>query len=94
MAYVISHFFEGGTADQYNTTVNVVHPEGALPAGQTYHAAGPTDGGWLIVAVWDSKKDYEDFVTGTLTPAFQNTPGTLPGPPQERGAEVANLVIR
>lgn len=94
MAYVISHFFEGGTADQYKSTVEVVHPGGVLPAGQTYHAAGPADGGWLVVAVWDSKKHYDDFVSGTLAPALQEMPDTLPGPPQEHGAEVANLVTR
>ena len=55
MAYMLSHFYEGGTSEQYETTLDAVHPAGGLPDGQVYHAAGPTDGGWLVVAVWDSK---------------------------------------
>lgn len=94
MAYVISHFFEGGTKDQYDAVVSVAHPaSGKLPAGQTYHAAGPTEGGWLVVATWDSKASYDAFVTGTLMPALTSTPGAFTGPPQERAAEVSNLVI-
>jgi hypothetical protein len=38
VAYLITDFFAGGTG-------------GALPPGQTYHAAGPTEGGWLVAAV-------------------------------------------
>jgi len=51
MAYLITHFCKGGTAAQYKAVVDAVHPRGALPSGQVYHAAGPTDGGWLIAAV-------------------------------------------
>ena len=40
MTYLITHFYEGGTRDQYDAVVGVVHPPGGLPAGQVYHAAG------------------------------------------------------
>ena len=92
MAYLISHFFEGGTKDQYDKVVAVAHPPNGLPAGQLYHAAGPTEGGWLVVAVWDSKESMDTFASKTLLPALQSTAGGLAGPPQERAAEVANLV--
>jgi len=92
MAFLISHFFEGGTHEQYNAVVAVAHPAQGLPPGQVYHAAGPTEGGWLIAAVWDSKDSFDRFVADTLVPALHNTPGGLAGPPQERAAEVANLV--
>ena len=42
MAFLITHFYEGGTAGQYEAVVDAVHPPGGLPAGQVYHAAGPT----------------------------------------------------
>ena len=33
-----------------------VHPAGGgLPEGQTFHAAGASEGGWTIIAVRDSK---------------------------------------
>jgi hypothetical protein len=42
-----------------------LHPAGGLPPGQTYHAAGPTEGGWLIAAVWDSKDSFDRFLSET-----------------------------
>jgi hypothetical protein len=92
MAIVITHFFPGGTADQYEAVVKAAHPGGALPAGQTFHAAGPTDGGWLVVAVWDSRDRYESFLHDTLLPTLESTRGGFAGPPQERSADVANLL--
>ncbi len=92
MAYVITHFFEGGTAEQYEVVVGAAHPAGALPAGQTYHVAGPTEGGWLVVAVWNSKDAYERFLNETLMPTLAGVSGGFSGPPQERTAEISNLV--
>lgn len=92
MAYLITHFYEGGTAEQYQTVLDAAHPTGGLPRGQTYHAAGPTEGGWLIAAVWDSKDSFDRFVSETLMPALSNTANGFAGPPQERSAEIANLV--
>ena len=92
MAFLITHFFEGGTAQQYETVLKVVHPEVGLPAGQRYHVAGPTQGGWLIAAVWDSEADFDAFSSEILLPALHDLTGGFAGPPQERSAEVANLV--
>jgi hypothetical protein len=92
MAFLITHFYEGGTAEQYEAVVDAVHPPGGLPAGQVYHAAGPTDGGWLVVAVWDSKGAFDRFLSDTLMPALQKVKGGFAGPPQERSMEVANLL--
>jgi len=92
MAFMITHFFEDGTEAQYQAVLEAAHPGGKLPAGQTYHAAGPTDGGWLIFAMWDSRAVFETFLHDTLIPTLQTTEGVFAGPPQERAAEVANLV--
>lgn len=92
MTYLITHFYEGGTEAQYNAVVDAVHPPGGLPDGQTYHAAGPTDGGYLVIAVWDSKDSSDRFVSETLLPALEKAGDGFPGPPQERTAEVANLL--
>ena len=89
MAYLITHFWPGATEAQYRATIAVVHPPGGLPAGQTYHAAGPTEGGFLITAVWDSKASADDFVRGTLLASLP-IEGGFEGVPEERGAEVSN----
>ncbi len=68
MAYLMSHFWPGGTEEQYRASIAEVHPAGGLPDGQLYHAAGPTEGGILIAAVWDSKESADRFMAEVLLP--------------------------
>jgi len=92
MAYAIVHHFPGGTKEQYETTLAAVHASGGLPAGQTFHAAGPTQTGWTIMAVHDSKESWERFRDQTLMPLMkQGIPGGFLGPPPETAFEVHNL---
>lgn len=85
MPYGIIHFFPGGTAAQYEKTVAAVHPGGGkLPDGQTFHAAGPSTGGWTIMAVHDSKESWERFRDATLMPKMQaGIAGGFSTPPEE-----------
>jgi hypothetical protein len=91
MAYLITHFWPGATMDQYNATVAVVHPPNGLPEGQVYHAAGHTDGGVLIAAVWESKDQFDRFLRDKLM-ASMPIEGGFTGGPEERTAEIGNLV--
>lgn len=93
MAYLLTHFWPGATEDQYRTMLAAVHPANGLPDGQTYHAAGPTDGGFLITAVWESRDKADRFVNDVLAPSLPVT-GGFEGAPEERGAEVCNLQTR
>lgn len=90
MAYLLTHFWPGGTEEQYRTNIAAAHPADGLPDGQIYHAAGPTDGGFLIVAVWDSKEQCDRFVNETLIPMMP-LEGGMTGPPEGRSAEIVNL---
>lgn len=90
MSFLISHFWPGGTEEQYKATLAAAHPADGLPDGQVYHAAGPTDGGWLVVATWDSKESFEHFVQEKLLGAGP-IQGGFQGAPEERTAEIANL---
>jgi len=91
MAYGIVHTFAGGTADQYAASIAAVHPADGLPEGQILHAAGPSDDGWTIVAIHDSKESWERFRDGTLIPRMQQgIPGGFSAPPQEKTFEVHN----
>ena len=93
MAYGIVHFFPGGTKEQYETSLAAVHPDrNTLPAGQIYHAAGPSEGGWTIIAIHDSRKSWETFRDEVLMPKLgQGVEGGFQGPPQEQAFEVHNL---
>lgn len=88
MAYLMTHFWPNGTEEQYRTNIAAIHPDGGLPAGQIHHAGGPTDGGYLISAIWNSKADADAFVSEKLS---QPIDGGFRGAPVERTAEVANL---
>ena len=69
-----------------------MQPTQVEPSGQVYHAAGPSEGGWLVLSVWDSKDGCDRFVPETLVPTLTSVQGGLAGPPQERAAEVDTLV--
>lgn len=87
MTFLMTHFYPGGTAEQHTAVLNAVHPDGALPPGQLSSAAGPTDGGWLISAVWESRAAFETFVQETLLPSLAGIDGGFPTGPEERLAE-------
>ena len=89
MTYVIVNDFDGGTKEQYDATVEVVHPPDGLPPGQTQHYAGPSATGWVVVAVWDSKQTWEAFRDETLLPGLQGLGESgFGGPPRSTEFEV------
>ena len=93
MAYGIVHQFPRGTEEQYEASLAEVHPSrDSLPEGQIFHAAGPSEGGWTIMAVHDSKESWERFRDDILMPRLrQGVEGGLPTPAQETVFEVHNL---
>jgi hypothetical protein len=85
MAYGIVHHFAGGTKEQYEASVAAVHPGvDKLPDGQIFHAAGPSPGGWTILAVHDSKESWERFRDQTLMPKMAaGIEGGFASPPEQ-----------
>jgi hypothetical protein len=94
MSYGITHFFPGGTKENYEASIAAVHPaKGVLPKGQIFHAAGPATGGWQIVAIHDSKEGWEKFRDGVLMPAMsKGIKGGFPTPPTETAFSIYNMV--
>lgn len=94
MSYGVVHHFPGGTREQYEASIAAVHPaDGALPDGQTFHAAGPTEGGWVITAIHDSRESWEHFRDSILGPKMaQGIDGGFTSPPSETTFDVHNLV--
>jgi len=85
MAHGVVHHFAGGTKEQYDASIGAVHPgPGRLPEGQVFHAAGPSDGGWTIVAIHESRESWERFRDGVLMPTMaKGIEGGFAAPPQE-----------
>ncbi len=91
MSFLITHFFEGGTQEQYDAIIAAAHPaDGSLPPGQLHHFAGPTEGGFLVAAVWENKEQNDAFQQ-ELFPVIASLENP-PAPPEERTAEVTNQV--
>lgn len=89
MAIGITHYYPGGTREQYAATVEAAHPAAGLPSGQTHHFAGPSGDGWSVVAIWDSQESLDAFMSETLMPALQGLgDSTFPTPPQQTVFEV------
>jgi hypothetical protein len=94
MAYAIVHHFPGGTNEQYQASIAAVHPnEGRdLPEGQIFHAAGPSEGGWTIMAVHESQESWERFRDEVLMPQMQaGISGGFQTPPQETAVALTNI---
>ena len=89
MSFLQVHFWPGGTEDEYRAMIKVLHPVSGLPAGQRSHTSGPTDGGYLISVIWDSKEQSEAFMRDTLVPALP-VEGGFASTPEEHTAEVAH----
>ena len=82
----------GSEVAEGSASIAAVHPNRTtLPKGQIYHAAGPSAGGWTIVAIHDSKQSWESFRDGILLPKMRaGVPGGFTAPPQEQSFEVYN----
>jgi predicted dienelactone hydrolase len=93
MAYAIVHHFPGGTKEQYEASLAAVHPDrSTLPSGQILHAAGPSAGGWTIMAIHESKASWEHFRDEVLMPRMKaGIQGGFTTPPQETVFECHNL---
>jgi len=60
----------GATQEQYDAVVQGLgEPE--LGEGQSCHLAGPTDGGWCVVDVWESRERFDRFLRERLGEQLQ-----------------------
>jgi hypothetical protein len=93
MAYGVVHYFPGGTKENYEASIGAVHPsDGSLPEGQLFHAAGPSEGGWTIMAVHESRQSWERFRDGILMPKMQaGIEGGFPSPPEETAFDIYKM---
>ena len=72
MSVVLVIDIPGATIEQYNSVMEQLEGSGGiLGDGQTYHAAGPSDDGIVVVDVWSSREDFDNFFQGRLGEAIQ-----------------------
>ena len=71
MSVVIVNEIEGGSQELYDKVNPQVMEGGSLPEGCQVHIAGPMDGGWRVITVWDSEEQFGQFRDEKLLPALK-----------------------
>jgi hypothetical protein len=74
MAYGLVLVFEGVTEADYwsvNDKLGLKQDSNeGWPEGMIAHAGGPTDGGWVVIEMWESKAAQEVFMSTRLGAAL------------------------
>ena len=70
MAVVVVNEIEGGSQDLYERVNPKAMPDG-LPDGCQLHIAGPIEGGWRVITVWESEERFQQFREESLIPAMR-----------------------
>ncbi len=78
MSVIVIATTPGMDAAAYDRTA---HAGAGLPTGCTAHHAGPVEGGWRVVSIWDSAEQARDFGRTVLAPALA-AEGLTPTPPE------------
>ena len=61
----------GATQAQYDAVVARMGLQENPPEGCLVHCAGPTDGGWRVVDVWESQEHFDRFRAERLAAATE-----------------------
>ena len=85
----IGMIFDGQiTQAQYDQVRNEVTPGNAPAAGMLYHTGGPSENGWCVIEVWESKESAQRFFDERLGQALQKAKITV----QPKFFEVVNIM--
>ena len=53
--------YPGVTEEQYEAVIAAMNLDGQMPEGSLVHIAGPMEGGWRAIDVWESQEDFDRF---------------------------------
>ncbi len=62
--------FREGRQEQYDAVHGKMDVDANPPAGMIFHSAGPIDGGWGVIDVWESRDAFDTFVGTRMQPAL------------------------
>jgi hypothetical protein len=79
MAIGLLFELQGMTREQYDGMIEQSGLADRLPPGQISHVAGPMEGGWRVIDVWESREHFDRFAEETLAPLMG---GQAPQPEQ------------
>jgi hypothetical protein len=71
MAVLVIAENSGGTAEIDEAVVKGLNLVTDPPSGARLRMAGPMDGGWRVVSLWESREAFQSFVDQRLKPALE-----------------------
>jgi hypothetical protein len=92
MAVVVVNEIAGGSQEFYDQVNPKIMPDGQLPDGCQLHIAGPVEGGWRVITVWDSDERFQQFRDEQLVPVLRETGGEDRVAPEIKTDPVHNLM--
>jgi hypothetical protein len=83
MAELLILEFEGFGESDYEKVNEILgvdqsSDEGNWPPGIISHTAGATEDGWIVIEVWETREDQDEFMKTRLGPALQQAGVTKP----------------
>ena len=86
MAVGMLQMMQGVTKQQYDQVNEAMFGQSPpssdqIPEGLIIHSAGPTDNGWYIYDIWESREAFQRFMDGQLQAAITQVFGDQPPPP-------------
>ena len=90
MSYAFVQDIAASWLDYQRVAASLVEP---VPTGLILHAAGPTDEGVRIIAIWDDEPAWQRFRTEKLEPAIARLGGPARPQPTFRDLHPAHLVV-
>jgi hypothetical protein len=73
---IVQQMPEGFTSETYDAVQEKAGISSNPPSGLIFHTLGSADGKWVIVDVWDSEDQFNEFREGTLNPALESVVGS------------------
>ncbi len=71
MSVVVVAEVQGGNQKFFDEVSEQATPGGQLPDGCQLQIAGPIEGGWRVITVWDSEERFHQFRSETLVPVLR-----------------------
>lgn len=69
----------GGSRDLYDRVIDLLRDSGPFPPeGHVFQAAGPVEGAWRVVDVWQSQEHFDRFMAERLGPALAQADAPQP----------------
>ena len=94
MAVGIRIKLPGVTKEQFDAAHDHINPDRSSPSGMLFHASGPIDGSWGVIAFWESRADFDAFLESRIQPGIAAAGVQMQAPPDIKEFRVHEIIQR